>query len=62
MKAWDDNFVTDTGTGRRKGQKHDPFPFFSLSPFNSTSLFVSFFLLTVNKSNLVPPKCESNKS
>lgn len=42
MKAWDDNFVSDTGTARRKGQNHGPFPFFSLSPFNSTSLFVSF--------------------
>lgn len=43
MKAWDDNFVTDTGTGQWKGHIHDPFPFFFLSPFNSTSPFLIFF-------------------
>lgn len=40
MKAWNDNFVTDTGTARWKGHNNGPFPFFSLTPFNSTSLFV----------------------
>lgn len=48
MKAWDDNFVTDTGTAH-DGRVTTVALFFSLSPFNSSSLFIRFFLLTGNK-------------